>query len=111
MVPNYYEANFHANKLRHLFALGANGVEEANKAFEKDRLLALSALGIFDHDMRHGDITFETPEVNQLLDYVETTYDLCFSPEALVPDGAYWHRRGLESWMHRLAAKQNQKTS
>jgi hypothetical protein len=111
MVPTRYEANRNADTLRRLFTLGANGSDEAIKAFEKDRYLALSALGIYDYDMRHGDITFETPEVNQLLDYIETTYDLCFSPEAQIPDGAYYHRRGLESWMQKLAADKEAKAS
>ena len=103
MFPTYFEKKNNADELRHVFALGASGVEEANKAFEKDRYLALSALGIFDYEMRHGEINLETPEVNQMLDYVERTFDLCF-PEAATLNGGFYHRRGLETWMHRLAA-------
>lgn len=109
MLPTYFEKKNHADRLRQVFALGATGVDEANKAFEKDRYLALSALGIFDYEMRHGEISLETPEVNQMLDYVERTFDLCF-PEAAMLDGGFYHRRGLESWMHRQAANKNQQT-
>lgn len=103
MLPTYFEKKDNADRLRLVFALGASGMDEANKAFEKDRLLALSALGIFDYEMRHGETNLETPEVNKMLDYVETTFDLCF-PEAAKMDGGFYHRRGLEERMRKLAS-------
>lgn len=109
MLPTYFEKKNNADRLRHVFALGASGVDEANKAFEKNRYLALSALGIFDYGMRHGEIGLETPEVNKMLDYVERTFDLCF-PEAAMLNGGFYHRRGLENWMHRQAANKNQQS-
>lgn len=110
MLPTYLEKKRNAETLRQIFALGASGVDEANKAFENDRYLALSALGWFDDAVRCGEISFETPEVNQMLDYIEVTFDLCF-PDAAKLNGGFYHRRGLETWMHRLAADKNQKDS
>lgn len=110
MLPSYLEKKDNAEMLRRLFALGASGVEEANKAFEKNRLLALSAVGIFDYEMRHGEMTIETPDVDQYLDYIETAFDLCF-PDSAKLNGGYYHRRGLEERMRQLAADKEAKAS
>jgi len=110
MLPTYLEKKDNADMLRRLFALGANGVEEATKAFEKNRLLALSAVGIFDHEMRHGILTLETQDLEQYLDYVETAFDLCF-PDSAKLNGGYYHRSGLEQRMQQLAADKETKPS
>lgn len=104
MLPTYAERNEHAEHLTKLLKQGADGNDKARQSFRENRWLAMFALGRFDARIRSGDISPGEYDCKSFLDFIETTYDLCFSPEAQVPDGAYYHRRGLEQWMQKLAA-------
>lgn len=105
MRPTYFEASRYAKFLRDRFVLtGVSGSEVAIEAVERNRHLAMMAFAILDRDIRDGVITLKTPEVTQLLDYIEKTYELCFGPEAQVPNGPYFHRRELEILLNELPA-------
>lgn len=110
MLTTYAERNEHAEHLAKLLKQGTDGNEKARQSFRENRWLAMFALGRFDAKIRTGEISPEEYDCTSFLDFIETTYDLCFSPEAQVPDGAYYHRRGLEQWMHKLAADKKAQT-
>lgn len=109
MLPTYKERDEHTQRLAKLLKQGADGTELAHQSFQESRWLAMFALGRFDARIRSGDISPEEYDCTSFLDFIETAYDLCFSPEAQLPHGAYYHRRGLEAWMHKLAADKEAK--
>jgi hypothetical protein len=111
MLPTYRERNEHAEKLAKSLKKGADGNEKAMQSFRESRWLAMFALGRFDARIRSGDISPGEYDCTSFLDFIETAYDLCFGPGAQVPNGAYYHRRGLEQWMHKLAADKEAKAS
>lgn len=111
MLPTFIERSKHADSLAKSLKQGADGNEKAHQSFRENRWLAMYALGRFDQAIRRGDISPGEYDCTPFLDFIETSYDLCFSPEAQVPNGAYYHRRGLEQLMHKQAADKEAKTS
>ena len=112
MLTTYKERDEHAQRLaKSLKQKGADGNETARQSFRENRWLAMFALGRFDAGIRRGDISPREYDCTPFLDFIETAYDLCFSPEAQLPNGAYYHRRSLEERMRQLAADTAAKAS
>lgn len=107
MLPTYRKIEEYAQFLKARFNItGDSGTKIGIEGFERDSDLALGVLQYFDERMRSGEISIDEPHAKQLLDFIEAVYRLSWNEE-----GAFFHRRGLEEWMRKLAADKEAKTS
>ncbi len=107
MLLTYKRIEEYAQFLKARFIItGESGRDVAIKAVERHPDLALGVIQYLDDRMRSGEISIDEPQTEQLLDFIETVYFLCLHEE-----GAFYHRRDLEEWMHKLAADKEAKAS
>lgn len=91
---------------RRLVITKIDGVEVAQELIERDVSLSRGVIAYLDERMRSGEISIDEPYANQLLDFIEAVYTDMHTEE-----GGYYHRRGLEEWMRKLAADKEAKAS
>lgn len=107
MLLTYKEIEEYAQFLKARFIItGVSGTDVGIEAVERHPDLALGVIQYLDDRLRSGEISIKEPQADQLLDFIEAVYFLCLHEE-----GAFYHRRGLENWMHKLAADNVAKAS